>query len=77
MTPSLRAACVQAVHVVRANGQVLRGARAWLYVLEHIGWGRFARFLALPPMVWVMELGYRIVASHRSFFARFMFRSET
>jgi predicted DCC family thiol-disulfide oxidoreductase YuxK len=76
MTPSLSAACEKAVHVVRADGTVLRAGRACLFILEELGWGRFARLLARPPFVWAVELGYRIVAHNRSLFARFLFTGE-
>jgi hypothetical protein len=76
MTPELYAACAQAIHVVRADGGVLRAGRACLFVLEQIGGGPAARLLGLPPFVWAVELGYRIVAANRPFFARFLFTKE-
>jgi predicted DCC family thiol-disulfide oxidoreductase YuxK len=77
MTDALREACARAVHVITADGRVLRAGRAALYVLSHIGWGRFARFLAYPPMVWFVELGYYIVARNRKLFSRIMFRDRS
>jgi predicted DCC family thiol-disulfide oxidoreductase YuxK len=76
MTPELTAACEKAVHVIRADGRILRAGRAMLFILEQIGWGWFARLLALPPFVWFVELGYWIVANNRPFFARFFFTRE-
>ena len=76
MTPDLYAACERAVHVVAADGTVLRAGRACLFILERIGWGGWARVLRLPPFLWVIELGYRIVAANRPFFARFLFTKE-
>lgn len=76
MTPDLYAACARAIHVVRADGGVLRAGRACLFVLEQIGWRRTARLLGLPPFLWAVELGYRIVAANRPFFARFLFPRE-
>ena len=76
MTPALSAACEKAVHVLTAGGRTLRAGRAVLFVLEHIGWGWFARFLALPPFVWIVELAYAVVAGNRGFFGRFLFRNE-
>lgn len=73
MTPALLSACARAVHVVRGDGRVLRGGRAVLFILEHTGAGRWARVLAHRPLVWGVELGYRIVAGHRAFFGRFLF----
>jgi predicted DCC family thiol-disulfide oxidoreductase YuxK len=77
MTPELFAACERAVHVLTPDGRVLRAGRATLYVLERIGWGRLARVLMLPPFIWLVELGYRVVASNRPFFARFLFTRES
>lgn len=76
MTPELYAACEHAVHVVKADGTVLRAGRAVLFVLEKIGWGWFARLLALPPFIWGIELAYVIVAKNRPFFANFLFTRE-
>ena len=73
MTPTLYAACEQAVHVVKANGDILRGGRACLFVLETLGWTS-ARILALAPLVWAVDLGYWIVASNRRFFGRLLSR---
>jgi predicted DCC family thiol-disulfide oxidoreductase YuxK len=70
MTPELRAACQDAVHVRTTDGHWLRGGRACLFVLERIGWPCLARVASVPPFVWLVELGYRIVARNRPFFSR-------
>jgi predicted DCC family thiol-disulfide oxidoreductase YuxK len=70
MTPALRAACGEAVHVRISDGHWLRGGRACLFVLERIGWPNLARVLGMPPLLWIVELGYRVVAGHRPFFSR-------
>lgn len=76
MTPELAAACQRAVHVLTADGETLRAGRAALYILERCGWKWRARVLAIPPLLWLTELGYWIVARNRRFFARFLFRRE-
>ncbi len=76
MAPSLYAACRKALHVVKADGTVLRAGRASLFILEMLGWGWIARCLATSPFVWIVELGYRIVAANRSLFGLFLFRKE-
>jgi len=73
MTPELFIACKQAIYVVRPDGSMLRAGRAVMYILSHVGWGWFARFLALPPMIWFVELFYWLVARNRMFFSRFLF----
>jgi predicted DCC family thiol-disulfide oxidoreductase YuxK len=70
MTAELRAACSRAVHVRTIDGRWLRGARACLFVLERIGWPHLARLARVPPLVWIVEAGYRLVAGHRAFFSR-------
>ncbi len=76
MTPELREACRRAMHVLLPDGRVLRAGRGSMFVLARVGWGKVARFLCLPPMIWFVELGYWIVARHRSFFGRFLFRNK-
>jgi hypothetical protein len=47
-----------------------------LCLLHLLGWPRTAAILSLPPLVWVVEIGYRVVADHRPFFGRWLFRGE-
>ncbi len=74
MTPELRAACSRAVHVVTADGTVLRAGRACLWVLERTGHRLLSRALSLPPLVWAVELGYWLVARNRRLASRVLFR---
>jgi hypothetical protein len=76
MTPALFAACDKAVHVVCADGSVLRAGRASLFVIGGLGWRRTSRVLSLAPFIWFVELGYAIVAANRAFFTRFMFKKR-
>ena len=76
MTPELRASCETAVHVVKSDGSILWAARAALFILGAIGHPVIARVLLAPPFVWFAEIGYRIVANNRDFFANFFFRKE-
>lgn len=76
MTPALYRACARAVHVITPAGRVLRAGRAGLYVLGLLGWPNLARALAAPLFVWAVEAGYRLVATHRAFFGRVLFRAE-
>jgi predicted DCC family thiol-disulfide oxidoreductase YuxK len=72
MTPELAEACQRAVHVITADGQVLRAGRASLFVFGQTGHPILARLLALPPMVWLVELGYTLVARNRSLVSRLL-----
>ena len=74
MTPELREACSGAVHVLTPEGKVLRAGRACLWVLERIGYPVLARLLALPPLVWAVELGYWLIARNRRLASRVLFR---
>jgi hypothetical protein len=74
MTPELRVACEKAVHVVCADGTILRAGRCSLFIVDELGWRRTSRILSLVPFIWFVELGYAIVAAHRAFFSRFLFR---
>jgi predicted DCC family thiol-disulfide oxidoreductase YuxK len=74
MTDALAARCVRAVHVITPSGQILSGGRACLCVVSVIGYRRLARVLCLPPLVWLVEAGYWLVARNRRFFSRFLFR---
>jgi predicted DCC family thiol-disulfide oxidoreductase YuxK len=76
MTPELREACRRALHVLTADGTLLRSGRAALFVLERTtrAWHVFARVFRYPPLVCFVELGYRIVAENRSLFGRLLLR---
>jgi predicted DCC family thiol-disulfide oxidoreductase YuxK len=77
MTPALYAACQSAVHVITAEGRVLSAGRASIFVLEHIGFPVWlVRPFTWPPLVWLTEGGYRLVADHRRFFGKIMFRRD-
>ncbi len=76
MTDALAERCARAVHVLGADGTLRAGGRASLFVLERIGFPRLARLLGVPPLVWAVERGYRLVARNRPFFARFLFRKR-
>ncbi len=72
MDEAHRAASARALHVYTADGQWLRAGRAALFVLERTtpGWRLFARVTRFPPLVWGVEVGYRLVANNRGWFAR-------
>ena len=74
MTPDLRRACARAVHLLTADGELLRAGRACLWVLQRIGYPVLARVLAVPPLVWAVELGYWLVARNRQLASRILFR---
>lgn len=77
MTPELRAQAQQAVQVLTTEGRRLAAGRAVLFVLEELGWHpRLVRLAGRRPWIWAVEAGYWIVARHRPFFSRVLFRAE-
>ena len=72
LTKELRRECAEAVHVITNNGRVLRGGRAWLFMLRAIGWHNVAALLGTPPFFWLTELGYRLVARNRHRLSRWL-----
>jgi hypothetical protein len=77
MTPQLREQARRAIQVVTIDGHRLSAGRAILFVLEEIGWHpRLARLGRRRPFIWLIELGYWVVARFRPFFSRFLFRGE-
>jgi predicted DCC family thiol-disulfide oxidoreductase YuxK len=74
MTPALSEACVDAVHVIRADGTILRAGRASLFIASELGWRRSSWILGLPPFIWFVELAYAFVARNRAFVSRYAFR---
>ncbi len=76
MTDDLHSACAQAVHVLTLDGRRLKAGRAVLFVARALGYSKSARLGALPPFIWVIEASYLVVANHRGFFSKFLFKSE-
>lgn len=77
MTPTLREQARKAVQVISADGHQLSGGRAILFALEEIEWHPSAvRLAGRRPVIWLVELGYGLVARNRSFFGRILFRTD-
>lgn len=78
MTPQLRERARQSVQVVTHDGTRLAAGRASLFVLAEIGWHpRLVRLGGRRPFIWLVELGYRIVARNREVVGRFLFRPDS
>ncbi|MFN7162365.1 MAG: thiol-disulfide oxidoreductase DCC family protein [Fimbriimonadales bacterium] len=67
----------RSVHVFAADGRVLRGGRAVLFIGEQLGYGWLTRPLSLPPMVWGVEGVYWVIARLRGKLSRWLRISET
>ncbi len=77
ISPQLRAACQEAVHVLAPDGTLYRAGRAVVYCLLLSRWRRLGLLLRWGPPLWLLERLYAFVASHRSFISRFIFVHET
>ena len=75
MTDHLARRCERAVHVLTSEGKILSAGRASVYVLTQIGYPRLGRIGSLPPFIWIVELGYWLVARNRHVFSRWLFRT--
>ena len=64
------------MHVIEPDGQMMRAGRAVLFLLGEVGYRWLVWPLRFPPMIWLVEAGYKVVANNRRFFARFLFRQE-
>jgi len=72
MTPLLRVQAQKSIQLITTDGRQLSGGRAALFALRETGWHpQLVRLLEHRPFVWVVELGYKIVAANRSLFSRF------
>lgn len=76
MTPEMVAASEKAVQVVTTDGRWISAGRAVLFILGQLGWRRFERFFSWPPVLFFVEIGYWLVANHRVFFSKILFRRE-
>lgn len=77
MTPELYEACKKAIHVITAEGRLIRAGRAGMFILEEVGYPAWLiRPFTWPPLVWFTELGYELIANNRRFFSRFLFTKE-
>ncbi len=72
LTPEVRQACQGAVAVLTHEGKLLRAGRAVLFIGTELGYGWLTRPLSLPPFVWLVEVGYWLVARMRRLLSRWL-----
>jgi predicted DCC family thiol-disulfide oxidoreductase YuxK len=60
-----------AIQFVNPDGSARSGADAVTRLHDYGLWGghSFGALLSIPPIIWILRLGYRFVARHRSFFS--------
>ena len=76
LAPSLREACKSALHVIKADGKVIRAGRAMMFCgtfTRFSGWARLGMWPIFLPFV---ELGYKFIANNRMLFSKFLFKTE-
>lgn len=69
----LRQACARAVHVVKRDGQVLRGAEAILFCGRFTHFHKLARLLEWRIFRPFLDGAYELVARNRAFFSRLLY----
>jgi hypothetical protein len=70
--PELRRRAERAVHLLLPDGRRFRAGRACVEILARLGYRRTAAVLRLPPLIWLLEIGYWVVARTRPVYGRFL-----
>ncbi len=76
LAPSLQEACSHAMHVIKADGTVIKAGRAALFCglfTRFSGWARIGMWPIFLPFV---ELGYAFVARNRNLVSKLFFKCE-
>ena len=68
MTPTLRETCQKALHVIRSNGDILRGGAAFLHVRKRLG--------LRSPSKPLVDAAYWLVSRNRGIFTNLLYRGE-
>lgn len=76
ISPELRAACRDSIHVVKSDGEILRAGRAALFCGRQTRWHRLARLAQWPIFLPLVEIGYGWVARNRHIVSKFVFTAE-
>ena len=74
LTDAIRAQCEHALHVIQSNDRVLKGADAVFFAYQVTGLP--LALLRIPPLIWVAELGYRVIAANRYWFSKVLFTGD-
>jgi len=77
MTDDLAARCARAIQVITPDGTVVGAGRATLMVLGLLGWPTLASVFSRPPLIWLVEATYWIVARNRSLFGKAFVRDRS
>ncbi|BCM89624.1 hypothetical protein IAD21_01471 [Abditibacteriota bacterium] len=76
LTPELREECSKSIHVIKTDGEILKGGRAAMFLGRFTRWNRLARMGEWPIFLPFVEIGYSIVANNRMVFSKLMMKAE-
>lgn len=75
LTPELRTRAARSVLVIGPGGRARGAGRAVLAALREIGWmPPLVAIASRRPLIWLVEIGYRIVATNRRHISRVVLR---
>ena len=74
MTEAFRVRCGRSIQLFLPGRSPLSGGKAALAVLSLLGWKKTAACLSRPPLVWGIDVLYRLIARNRGFIGRVIFR---
>ena len=63
------------MHAIDEQGNVYRGGDAYVF-LQRVFNRPFSGLMGMQPIKALVDLAYRVVSSHRPFFARFLYTKE-
>ena len=76
LAPSLKQACSHAMHVIKADGEIIKAGRAMMFCGLFTPLRGWARIGAWPIFLPFVELGYKFVAHNRTLVSKLFFKSE-
>lgn len=77
LTPALREQADRELLLIEPDGRVRGGAEAVLSALARLPGGWWARPLLWPPFIWIMTVGYRLVARNRGWISQRFLRGQS
>ncbi len=73
MTDEIFELAKRQVIVISNDGRQFNGADGILFIMERLGWGWFAKFLRVSPLIWPIRCGYWMVARNRGLISKWFF----
>lgn len=76
LAPSVAQACQKAVHVIKADGTIIKGGRAMMFCGTFTRFGGWARIALWPVFLPFIEIGYKFIAANRMLVSKVLFTAE-